>query len=178
MIRNALLGLLVFGVTAAVAGFLWVALEFPFAIVVPAAAGWYAVVLADYGKRKASWAALVGGVTFTVAFLVAIFMALSEGSSVALSPWLSAVLAAGAAGAATGWLLGGMKGSIAIAGFSAGGMLVATLAVGAVRPLLSAGVDVAGSAQNAFVAITLGVVGALVGFAAGLGVSWLAASRQ
>ena len=38
MLKNAVVGLAVFGLLAAVAGYVWTALEFPFAILIPAAA--------------------------------------------------------------------------------------------------------------------------------------------
>jgi len=122
MIRNSLIGMAVFGLLAGAAGYIWTAFEFPFAILIPAAAGWYAVVRTDFGNRTALWAALAGGVTFTGAFLVAAFFALTDGSPIALSAWMGAILAAAVAGAATGWLLDGVRGSLAVAAFSGGGV--------------------------------------------------------
>jgi len=177
MLRNSLVGLAVFGVLSATAGYVWTAFEFPFAILVPAAVGWYAVVRSDFGDRKAVWAALVGGVSFTAAFLVAVFFALTDGSPIALTAWMSATLAAAVAGAATGWLLDGGRGAITVAGFSAAGMLVATVIAGVMRTVAPAGVDVAGPTQFAYFALVLGLVGGVVGAAVGAGTSWLATHR-
>jgi len=178
MIRNSLIGMAVFGLLAGAAGYIWTAFEFPFAILIPAAAGWYAVVRTDFGNRTALWAALAGGVTFTGAFLVAAFFALTDGSPIALSAWMGAILAAAVAGAATGWLLDGVRGSLAVAAFSAVGMLAATIVAGAMRTLAPAGVDVAGATQYAYFALTLGLVGAFMGAAAGAGTSWVARHRH
>jgi len=175
MLKNSLLGLAVFGLMSAAAGYVWTAFEFPFAILLPAAVGWYAVTRHDFGNRKALWAGLVGGISFTAAFLVAVFFALTDGSPIALTAWMSATLAAAVAGAATGWLLGGMRGSLAVAGFSAAGMLAATVAMGVMRAVAPDAVDVAGAAQNAYFALSIGLVGAFVGAAVGAGTSWLAA---
>ena len=178
MLRNSLIGLSVFGLLSAAAGFIWTAFEFPFAMLVPAAAGWYAVVRSDFGNRRALWAGLTGGVTFTAAFLVAAFFALTDGSPVALTAWMSATLAAGVAGAATGWLLDGARGSLAVAVFSAIGMLAATVVAGLMRTVAPVAVDVAGPVQFAYFALVLGLVGALVGAAVGAGTSWVAQRRH
>jgi len=178
MLRNSLIGHAVFGLSAAAAGYIWTAFEFPFAILIPAALGWYAVVRPDYGNRKALWAALVGGVSFLGAFLLATFFALTDGSPVALTAWMSATLAAGVAGAATGWLLDGARGSLAIALFSAVGMLAATVVAGVMRTYAPGAVDVAGPTQFAYFALVLGVVGAFVGAAVGAGTSWVSTHRR
>jgi len=178
MIRNSLIGLAVFGLLSAAAGYVWTAFEFPFAIVVPAAAGWYAVARTDFGRRKAMWAALVGGVTFTGAFLVATFFALSDGSPIAPAAWMSATLAAAAAGGATGWLLAGARGSGAVAAFSAVGMLGATVIAGIMRAVAPGIVDVEGPAQFAYFAAVMGLVGAFTGAAAGAGTTWAARNRS
>jgi len=178
MLRNSLTGLLVFGLLSAAAGYVWTAFEFPFAILIPAAVGWYAVVRSDFGSRKAWWAAFVGGVSFTAAFMVAVFFALTDGSPIALTAWMSATLAAAIAGAATGWLLDGGRGALAVAGFSAAGMLVATVVAGVMRAVAPASIDVAGPAQVAYFALVLGLVGGVVGAAVGAGTSWLASHRS
>lgn len=177
LLRNSLIGLLAFGLSAAVAGYVWTTFEFPFVIVVPAALGWYAVVFTEYGRRKAMLAALVGGATFTIAFLVAMFFALTDGSPIALTAWMSATLAAALAGAVTGLLVDGWRGVITIAAFSALGMLVATIVSGALRTLAPSAVDVVGPAQSAYFAMQIGLVGGIVGAAVGAGTSWLAAHR-
>ena len=174
MLRNSLLGVAAFGLLSMAAGYVWTAFEFPFAIIVPAAVGWYVVARPDFGERTALWAALVGGVSFTVAFMFALFLALTDGSPIALSAWASAVLAAAAAGAVTGWLLGGGRGSIAETGFSALGMLAATVVLGFMRSIAPGSVDVAGPAQYAYFALSIGLVGALMGAAIGAGTSWVA----
>lgn len=178
MLRNSLLGMAVFGLMAGAAGYIWTAFEFPFAILVPAAVGWYAVTRTDFDNRTALWAALVGGVTFTGAFLVAAFFALTDGSPIALTAWMSATLAAAVAGAATGWLLDGSHGSLALAIYSAAGMLAATVVAGAMRTFAPGAVDVAGPAQYAYFALTLGLVGAFLGAAIGAGTSWVAQHRH
>jgi len=178
MLRNSLIGLVVFGLLAGAAGYIWIAFEFPFAILVPAAAGWYAVVRSDFGNRKALWAALLGGASFTAAFIVAAFFALTDGSPIALTAWMSATLAAGVAGAVTGWLLDGARGSLAVALFSAVGMLAATVVAGFMRTVAPGAVDVEGPAQIAYFAVVLGLVGAFVGAAVGAGTSWVATHRH
>ncbi len=175
MLKNSLVGAAVFGLASAAAGYVWVAYEFPFAIVFPAAIGWYAVTVADFGQSKALWTALLGGVTFTGAFMVAIFLALTDGSPLALTAWMSAVLAAAAAGAVTGWLLDRSHGSLTMALFSAVGMLAATVVMGLMRSFTPAGADVAGPIQSAYFALAQGMVGVFVGAALGAGTSWLAA---
>jgi len=176
MLRNALTGSVVFGLSAAAAGYVWTAFEFPFVIVIPAIVGSYFVTRA-FGRRKALIAGAVGGVAFTVAFLFAVFLALTDGSPVALSAWASATLAAALAGAAMGAVLRGVRGSVVMAAFSASGMLGATLVMGLVRALAPASVDVAGPAQYLYVAVALGLVGAVVGAALGAGAAWLAGQR-
>jgi len=178
MIRNSLIGMAVFGLMAGAAGYIWTAFEFPFAILIPAAVGWYAVTRTDFGNRTALWAALVGGVTFTGAFLVAAFFALTDGSPIALTAWMSATLAAAVAGAATGWLLDRSHGSLALAVYSAAGMLAATIVAGAMRTFAPGAVDVAGPAQYVYFALTLGLVGAFLGAAIGAGTSWVAEHRH
>jgi len=178
MLRNSLIGLAVFGLLSAVAGYIWTAFEFPFAIIVPAAVGWYAVVRPDFGNRKALWAALIGGVSFTVAFMFALFLALTDGSPIALTAWMSAVVAAALAGGATGWLLDSGRGSLTMAGFSALGMLAATVVMGFMRSVAPSSVDVAGPTQYAYFALAIGLVGALVGAAVGAGTSWVAVHRS
>lgn len=173
IISNALVGSMAFGVPALIAGYVWIALEFPFAIVAPAAIGWYVVSRRAYGGRTAAWAALFGGVTFTLTFIVAVFLALTDGSPFAPTAWLSATLAAGAAGAVTGWLLGRVRGALAIALFSAAGMFAAAMLAGLMRSVAPSSVDVEGFAQTAYFSIVQGLIGAIVGAAVGGGVAWL-----
>jgi hypothetical protein len=173
MLRNSSIGLVTFGLLAAIAGYAWTAYEFPFAILLPAVVGFYAVVRSGFGNRTALWAALVGGVTFAAAFIVALFFALTDGSPFALTAWMSATLAAAAAGATTGWLLDRTHGSITLAAYSAAGMLVATLLAGLIRSLAPGSVDAEGPTQFAYVALMLGVVGGVLGVALGAGVAWL-----
>jgi len=172
------MGMATFGLLAVAAGYVWTAFEFPFAIIVPAAVGWYVVVRSDFGNSTALWAALIGGVSFTVAFMFALFLALTDGSPVALTAWMSAVLAAAVAGATTGWLLDGSRGSLTVAGFSALGMLAATVVMGFLRSVAPVSVDVAGPTQYAYFALAIGMVGALVGAAVGAGASWVASHRD
>lgn len=174
MTRNALLGMAVFGLASALAGYVWVAYEFPFAILLPAAIGWFAVVRPEYGTRTAFWAALVGGVAFTTVFILAMFLALTDGSPVSLPGWLGAVLAASVAGALVGTLLDRGRGAVAMAGFSAIGMLVAIAISMLTRSMAPVSVDIEGMAQSAYVALTLGLMGASVGAASGAGTAWLA----
>lgn len=173
MLRNTLIGAAAFGLTAAAAGYIWTAFEFPFAILVPAVLGWYLVARMHYARRTAMWAALLGGATFTAAFMVAVFFALTDGSPVAPAPWMAATFAALAAGAVTGALLGGWRGSKVIALFSGAGMLLATVMTGVLRAVAPEAVDVAGQTQYLYFAGVLGIVGAIVGAAAGAGVAWL-----
>lgn len=173
MLRNALTGSVVFGLSAAAAGYAWTAFEFPFVIVIPAIVG-SCVVSRAFGRRKALVAGAVGGVAFTIAFLFAVFFALTDGSPVALSAWASATLAATLAGATMGAVLRGVRGSVIMAAFSASGMLGATIVMGLVRSMAPASVDVAGPTQNLYVALALGLVGVVVGAALGAGTAWLA----
>lgn len=173
MLRNTLLGAAAFGLSAAVAGYVWTAFEFPFAIIVPAILGWYVVARMHFGHRTAMWAALLGGATFTAAFMVALFFALTDGSPVAPAPWMIATLSAVMAGAVTGALLGGWRGSRVIAAFAGGGMLLATVAAGVLRAVAPDAVDVAGQTQYLYFAGVIGLIGAIVGAATGAGVAWL-----
>jgi hypothetical protein len=173
MLKSILTGTAVFGFTAAAAGYVWTAFEFPFALLVPAALGWYFLVRPLWGNVKALEAALVGGATFTAVFLFAVFLALADGSSVALAPWVAAVLASGVAGAATGALLGGWRGAWPMALFAGAGMALATVATGVLRSVAPAAVDIEGQAQYLYFAMVQGVVGALVGAAIGAGVVWV-----
>lgn len=177
MLRNSMIGLVVFGLASAAAGYIWTAYEFPFAIVLPAAIGWYAVTKPDFGNRTALLAALVGGVSFTGAFLVAVFFALTDGSPIALTAWMSATLAAAVAGALTGWVMDRMRGAGTMAMYSAAGMLLATTVSTLMRAAAPASVDVEGATQYAYFALVIGVVGAIVGVAVGAGSSWLAERR-
>ena len=178
MKRNALVGLAVFGLLSALAGYIWTAFEFPFAIGVPAIVGWYAVTRSDFGHRTALWAGLVGGVTFTAVFIIAVFFALTDGSPLALPAWAAAVAAAAAAGALTGLLLDRGRGAIAMAGFSAVGMLVAIGIAALLRTVAPASVDVAGATQAIYFALTIGLVGAAMGAANGAGAAWVAENRR
>lgn len=173
MLRNTLVGAAAFGLSAAVAGYVWTAFEFPFAIIVPAILGWYVVARLHYPSRRALEAALLGGTTFTAAFLLAVFFALTDGSPVALAPWMAAMLAAIVAGAVTGAFLGGWRGSRVIAAFAGGGMLLATVMAGVLRTVAPDAVDVAGQTQYLYIAGVLGIIGAIVGAATGAGVAWL-----
>jgi len=173
MTRNVIVGALAFGLTGALSGYVWTSFEFPFAILLVAAVGWYVVVRPVYGPSAAWRAALVGGVTFTAAFLGAVFLALTDGSPVALSAWLAAALAAGVAGALTGLVLEKVRGALVVGVFSAGGMLVGTALAGALRAVAPASIDVAGPAQAAYFAAVIGAVAAITGAAIGAGVSWL-----
>lgn len=173
MLRNTLIGAAVFGVLGAAAAYIWTAFEFPFAILVPAFVGWYAVTRSEFGPRKAWISGLVGGISFTAVFMVALFMALTDGSGIALTAWMSAVLAASVAGALTGWVLGGMRPALTVAGFSAVGMLIAVMVAGALRAVAPAAIDVEGVAQFTYFALTMGLVSTIVGAAAGASVWWV-----
>jgi len=175
MLRNTVLGVLVFGVVAAVAGFVWTAFEFPFAILLPAFAGWYAVTRTEYDNPKALVTGATGGVSFTAVFMLGVFFALTDGSPFALTAWMAAALAAGVAGALTGAVLGGVRGAMALAVFSAAGMLAATIVAGLMRTIAPASVDVAGMTQYLYFAATIGLVGGIVGGFIGAGVAWFKA---
>lgn len=171
MVRNTLIGAAVFGVLGAAAAWIWTTLEFPFAIVVPAMVGWFAVTRGAYGNRKALIAGLVGGLGFTAVFIVAMFFALTDGSPVQLTGWMAAVLAAAAAGALTGWVLGGGSGSLVVASFSAAGMLMAVVAAGLLKAAAPSAVNVAGTVQAAYFTLSMGVVATIVGAASGAAVA-------
>lgn len=173
MMRTAIIGALVFGAVGAVSGYLWTALEFPFAILLVASAGWYAVVLPEYGSRKAWQAAAVGGLSFTTAFLVAVMFALTDGSPIALAAWMGSALAAALAGALTGALLDRGHGALVMALYSAGGMLVGVALAGLMRAIAPASIDIEGPTQAAYFALVIGIVAAASGAAIGAGVSWL-----
>lgn len=173
MLRNAARGALVFGIVSAVAGFLWTAFEFPFAILLPAFLGWYAVARPDFGPRKALLAGVVGGLTFTALFILGLFLAISDGAPVAITGWLAAVLAALVAGSLTGTVLGGSRASLPVAAFSAMGMLLATVVAGFMRDLAPDSTQVPGLAQSAYFAAAQGLIGVFVGASVGAGVSWV-----
>lgn len=178
MLRTTFIGAAVFGASAAVAGYLWTAFEFPFVIVVPAALGWYAVVRYGFSASRAPMAALTGGVTFTVALLVAMFFALTDGSPLPLGPAAAAILAAAFAGVISGWVLDGRRGSLVMAAASALGMAAASALLGAVRALTPAVAQSPGPAQYGYAAVAMGLVGLVVGAAIGAGVHRLAVTAQ
>lgn len=170
MLRTLLTGSLITGITAALAGYIWVGFEFPFAIVLPAALGLLAVTWPLYGARRSLTAAAVGGVSFTVAFLVAVFLAITDGSPVAPPAYAGAVVAAAIAGAITGFVLEGRRGVVPVGGFSAIGMVAGVLVAAAMRAVAPAGVDVAGATQTAYFAAVIGLIGVVMGAAFGVGV--------
>lgn len=174
MLRQALLGSLVFGALAALAGLVWTAFEFPFAIVLPAAVGWYAVVRPHFGARRALFAGAVGGVTFTAVLMFGMFLAITDGAPVAITGWLAAMLAAVVAGALTGEVIGGVRASLPVAAFSAIGMLLATFAAAVFRDIAPDAAQTEGLVQYGYFAVSQGVIGAFVGAAAGAGVFWVA----
>jgi hypothetical protein len=178
MVRTILIGATVFGVSAAAAGYVWTAFEFPFVIVVPAVLGWYAVVRYRLGPTRAPMAALAGGVTFTAALLVAMFLALTDGSPLPLGPAAAAVLAAAVAGAISGWVLARGRGSLVLAAASAIGMAAASAVTGVVRAFAPAATQSPGPAQYAYVALSVGLIGLIVGAAIGAGVDRLAATAE
>ncbi len=173
-LANAAIGAVVFGLAGAAAGALWIGLEFPFAVVLPAALGWLAVSWGPFGRRRALWAALVGGASFTVAFVLSLFAAIADGSPVDLPAWAAAVFSAAVAGALTGAVLDRARGAGWMALFSAAGMALGTVATLAARAIAPTGVDVPGVAQTAYFSAVQGVVGAITGAAIGYGVAWLA----
>lgn len=173
MLRNATIGALVFGLSAAIAGWVWTAFEFPFVILVPAFLGWHAVVRPEFGNRKAFKVAAVGGVTFTAVFLVGMSLAMGDGSPITVTGWLVAVIAAVVAGALTGAMLDGVRGALPVASLSAAGMSAATVVVGLLRDLTPAAAQVPGAQQYAYFALGQGISGLLVGAAVGIGVVWV-----
>lgn len=177
MVRNSLIGMIAFGLVAALAGYVWTTFEFPFAIVLPAMIGAYAVTRSDFGNRKALVVGLLGGVVFTGALMVAMFLAIADSSPLPIAGWLGALLAAALAGAVVGAVLGHARGAVVMAAFSAAGMLAAIVALSIMRAAAPASVDVEGAAQAVYFSTAIGVVGALVGLAAGAGTAWIAGHR-
>lgn len=173
MLRNAMRGAVAFGVSGLISAYAWTVFEFPFAIIVPAFIGWYVVIRSQYDTRKALLGGAVGGVAFTGVLLVAMFLALTDGSPLALTSGMSAILAAAVAGALTGWVLGGAKPALAVAGFSAAGMLLAVVIAGGLRTVAPAAVDIEGAAQYAYFALSMGAVSTIVGAAVGAAVAWV-----
>ena len=165
--RIMLVGSAVFGLGAAIAGYVWVAFEFPWIIIVPATLGWYAVCRMRFDQATALKAGAVGGVLFTVAFMVSMFLAITDGSPVALPSWLGPIAAAGIAGAVVGAMLGKVKGAGVGGLYSAVGMSAAVVVMALTRDLAPAATQQPGSAQSMWVAAMLLVVGALVGASAG-----------
>lgn len=162
MIRNILLGAIAFGLPAALAGYVWSAFEFPFALLLPGVVGW--LVLAwSHGTSKAAIAALVGGIAFTAAFMVGMFFAITDGSPLAVPAWLAAAAAAAAAGAIVGALLGGRSAAVRLALFSALGMFVGEVLAWAAQYAVPGSVDTPGTAQLVYMSVTVGVVGVAVG---------------
>lgn len=178
MLRKSLLGALAFGLSAAAAGYLWTALEFPFALIAAGIVGWMVVTWGPYGPKKAGMAAAVGGVSFTAAFLVGIFFAITDGSPFALPAWLAAALAAAIAGAITGAVLEGRRGALVLASFSAAGMFAGEVLAGILRAFAPASVDVEGPLQYAYFALAIGLVGLATGAAIGAGIARLTGHRH
>lgn len=173
MLRSSLLGALAFGLTAAVAGYLWTTFEFPFALLLSGTVGWLVVTWTAYGPRKSLLAGLLGGTTFTAAFLVGIFFAITDGSPFALPAWLAAAAAAALAGGLTGALLAGRRGAAVLALFSAAGMLVGEVLAWLVQVLSPASIDVPGPAQTLLFTLAIGLVGTALGAFIGAGLARL-----
>lgn len=170
MFRNAVIGAIVFGLTAALAGYLWLALEFPWVIVIPAALGWYAVVREPYGQRKALISAAVGGVLFTVVLIMAMYLAISDDVSIALPAWIGPVAAGALAGAIVGAVIGRARGASTVALFAGASMAVAVALAEVARNVQPASVQQEGAAQSLWVAGVLLVVGLVLGAACGAAV--------
>lgn len=173
MLRNALRGALAFGLSAGLAGYIWTAFEFPFAVLLPAAIGWYVIVRHDFGAGKAWAAAGAGGVTFTGVLIVGMFLAISDGSPVAITGWLASVLAAVVAGAITGFVIAGWRASGPLAAFAAVGMGVAVMVGVVLRELQPVAAQSPGMVQALTFAIAMGLIGAVVGASVGAGVTWV-----
>lgn len=171
MLRTVSIGATATGLAAAVAGYVWVAFEFPFAIVLPAVVGVFVVAAPLYSRGRSVVAALVGGAAFTAAFLMALFMAVTDGSPFALPAWLGAVAAAGIAGAVTGSLLEGFRRSVPLVISSALGMVFAVALAALIRAIAPGAVDTAGAAQNLYVTAVLGLIGVIMGASLGTGVA-------
>lgn len=166
------------GLASALAGFVWVGLEFPFAILLPAVLGLLAATLLEgYDPRRAWLASVLGGIGFTVAFLVAVFLALTDGSPLALPAWAGALLAAAVAGAVTGGILEGRRGIVNMSALSAAGMVAGIVIVGLMRYLAPGSVDTAGPAQTLYFTVAIGLVGTVMGAAMGLGVERIRSPR-
>lgn len=167
--RAPLTGAVVTGLSAALAGYVWVGFEFPFAIVLPAFAGLLAVLWPLYDRGRVLLAAALGGIAFTGAFLVAVFLALTDGSPFALPAWAGAIAAAAVAGVVTGALLEGRRGALVMAAYSSLGMLLAVGVAAVMRTVAPAGVDVEGVTQTAYFALLIGLVGLVMGAFIGAG---------
>lgn len=177
MTRKTMLGAGVFGLLSAVAGYVWVAFEFPFAVLLPAAVGWYVVTRSEETPRTAFTAALVGGVSFTAVLLVGMFLAITDGSPLPINGAIAALAAAAAAGALTGWVLDRGHGALVMAVSSTAGMAVAVAVSAVLRQLAPASTETPGLAQSGWAAMSLGLVGAFVGAAVGFGVAWISQRR-
>jgi hypothetical protein len=169
--RSAVTGALVFGVGSFAAGYVWTALEFPFAVVAPWIAGWIVVVWPLYGWRRALLAGVVGGASYTIAWLFFLALAIGDGSPVPLAGWLAPPLGAAVAGALTGALLARGEGARVVAMSSAIGALAGSAGLELLRGLAPPGTDVPGVAQSMWFATAQGLSGAAVGAAIGAAVA-------
>lgn len=172
MARSALVGAAAFGITGLFAAYVWTLFEFPLVLAIQWMLGWGIVALINH-PRKAGLAAVVGGLTYTGAFFVGMFLAITDGSPLPITGWLAVTLAAAIAGAATGAVLDGYRGATVMAGASASGMLVGTIIAGFFMQLAPDAVNVEGTTQYLYVALTQGVVGAFAGAAIGAAAAWL-----
>lgn len=170
MTRIMLLGGAVFGLSAALAGYIWTTFEFPWVIVIPAVLGWYVVIRDRFDSSMALKVGSVGGVLFTIVFMTAMFLAITDGSPVALPAWFGPIAAGAVAGAVVGAMLGRARGAGIGALYSAVGMGAAIAIMALVRDLAPAATQQPGAAQALWVAGMLLLVGALTGAAAGAAV--------
>lgn len=176
MARSALAGAAAFGLTGLFAAYIWTLFEFPLVLAVQWAIGWGVIALL-HQPRKAGLAAVVGGITYTIAFFTGMFLAITDGSPLPITGWLAVTLAAGIAGAATGALLDRYRGAVVMAGASAVGMLVGTVIAGTLMQGVPDAADVAGPTQYLYFALVQGIVGAVTGAAIGAAAAWLSEAR-
>lgn len=167
MARIMLIGGAVFGVSAALAGYVWTSFEFPWVIALPAVLGWYVVCRDRFDSATAIKTAVVGGILFTAVLMFSMVLAITDGSPIPLPSWFGPIAAGAVAGAVVGAMLGRARGAGIGAAWTAAGMAVASGVMAVANGFAPAATQQPGVEQARWVAGMMLIVGAFAGVAAG-----------
>ncbi len=100
-------------------------------------------------------------------------LAIIDGSPSPITGWLAVTLAAAQAGAACGAVLDRHWGAPVLAGASALGMQLGTIAAGIFMQAAPVAIDSEGTVQHLYFALAQGIVGASTGASVGAAAAWL-----